>query len=93
MASTGIRVETRARFGFTAAAGSSDDGRIRRLTQPLPPRYAARLFGARAAGARDEDLQAVIAEGLQDQYFQDGGRRAAGLHVQFTDIDYLDIQL
>ncbi|WP_327270777.1 helix-turn-helix domain-containing protein (plasmid) [Streptomyces sp. NBC_01218] len=92
-ASTGIKVETRARFGFTAAAGSSDDGRIRRLTQALPPAYAARLFDAKAAGASDEDLQAVIAEGLQDQYFQDGGRRATGLQVQFTDIDYLDIQL
>lgn len=59
----------------------------------LPPAYAARLFDAKAAGARDDDLQAVIAEGLQNQYFQDGGRRATGLHVQFTDIDYLDIQL
>lgn len=45
--STGIVIETRARFGFTAAPGSTDDGRIRRVTQQLPPQYAARLFDAR----------------------------------------------
>jgi hypothetical protein len=33
--STGIVIETRARFGFTAAPGSTDDGRIRRITQHL----------------------------------------------------------
>ena len=37
----GIVIETRARFGFTAAPGSTDDGRIRRITQHLPPVYAA----------------------------------------------------
>lgn len=30
---TGIVIETRARFGFTAASGSTDDGRMRRITQ------------------------------------------------------------
>lgn len=35
--SGGIVIETRARFGFTAAPGSTDDGRMRRLTQHLPP--------------------------------------------------------
>jgi hypothetical protein len=34
---TGITVETRARFGFTAALGTTDDGRIRLITQHLPP--------------------------------------------------------
>ncbi|SHN26714.1 hypothetical protein SAMN05216499_13049 [Actinacidiphila paucisporea] len=47
---TGIVIETRARFGFTAAPGSTDDGRMRRITQHLPPTYAARLFDAQAAG-------------------------------------------
>lgn len=33
----GITIETRARFGFTAAPGTTDDGRIRLITQHLPP--------------------------------------------------------
>jgi hypothetical protein len=89
--STGIVVETRARFGFSAAPGTTDDGRIRLITQHLPPEYAARLFDAQAAGATDEQLQAVVAEGLQEQYFKDRGRRADGLLVEFTDIDYVEL--
>ncbi|MET7551640.1 XRE family transcriptional regulator [Streptomyces sp. NPDC005500] len=89
--STGIVVETRARFGFTAAPGTTDDGRIRLITQHLPPQYAARLFDAQTAGASEQQLQAVIAEGLQEQYFKDRGRRADGLVVEFTDIDYLEL--
>ncbi|MEU0836610.1 telomere-protecting terminal protein Tpg [Streptomyces sp. NPDC056231] len=88
---TGIVVETRARFGFTAAPGTTDDGRIRLITQHLPPEYAARLFDAQAVGATDEQLQAVVAEGLQEQYFKDRGRRADGLLVEFTDIDYVEL--
>lgn len=33
------------------------------------------------------------AEGLQDIYFRDRGRRAAGLEVEFADIDYIDFEL
>ncbi|MFF7581318.1 telomere-protecting terminal protein Tpg [Streptomyces sp. NPDC008061] len=89
--STGIVVETRARFGFTAAPGTTDDGRIRLITQHLPPQYAARLFDAQTDGASEQQLQAVIAEGLQEQYFRDRGRRAEGLLVEFTDIDYVEL--
>ncbi|MFF3359126.1 telomere-protecting terminal protein Tpg [Streptomyces sp. NPDC002917] len=89
--STGIVIETRARFGFTAAPGTSDDGRIRRITQHLPSQYAARLFEAQAAGASEQQLQNIAAEGLQEQYFKDGGRRADGLLVEFADIDYIEL--
>lgn len=34
----GITVETRARFGYTAPVGTTDDGRFRRLTVHLPRR-------------------------------------------------------
>ncbi len=44
--STGITVETRARFGYTAPVGTTDDGRVRRLTVHLPAAYAQRLFDA-----------------------------------------------
>ncbi|WP_330319170.1 telomere-protecting terminal protein Tpg [Streptomyces platensis] len=88
---TGITIETRARFGFTAAPGTTDDGRIRLITQHLPPAYAARLLDAQAAGATEQQLQNIAAEGLQEIYFKDRGRRADGLLVEFTDIDYVEI--
>ncbi|MEU9313444.1 XRE family transcriptional regulator [Streptomyces sp. NPDC048256] len=92
-AARGIVVETRARFGFTAAPGTTDDGRMRRLTQALPGEYAGRLFSAREHGASESELSAIAAEGLQEIYFKDGGRRADGLSVEFTDIDYIDFGL
>ncbi|MDX3540242.1 XRE family transcriptional regulator [Streptomyces sp. MB09-01] len=88
---TGITVETRARFGYTAPIGTTDDGRMRRLTVHLPPAYAQRLFDAQQQGAPDPELRAIVAEGLQDIYFKDGGTRADQLEVEFTDIDYIDV--
>ncbi|MET7852932.1 XRE family transcriptional regulator [Streptomyces avermitilis] len=88
----GITVETRARFGYTAPVGTTDDGRFRRLTVHLPPAYAQRLFDARDAGASDQEMRGIIAEGFKDVYFQDGGGRAMGLSdVAINDIDYLDL--
>ncbi|WP_329324574.1 telomere-protecting terminal protein Tpg [Streptomyces luteogriseus] len=89
---TGITVETRARFGYTAPVGTTDDGRFRRLTVHLPPTYAQRLFNAREAGASEQQMRQIIAEGLKDIYFQDSGSRALGLSdVTLNDIDYLDL--
>ncbi|MFJ3728577.1 telomere-protecting terminal protein Tpg [Streptomyces sp. NPDC090045] len=88
---TGITVETRARFGYTAPIGTTDDGRMRRLTVHLPPAYAQRLFDARQQGAADRELRAIVAEGLQEIYFKDGGTRADQLEVELTDIDYIDV--
>ncbi|MEV5787761.1 XRE family transcriptional regulator [Streptomyces sp. NPDC052287] len=91
-ATGGITVETRARFGYTAAVGSTDDGRFRRLTVHLPPVYARRLFEARGEGASDQEMRDIIAEGFKEVYFQDGGGRALGLSdVEINDIDYLDL--
>ncbi|MFD4763445.1 telomere-protecting terminal protein Tpg [Streptomyces sp. NPDC058439] len=91
-AATGITVETRARFGYTAPIGTTDDGRFRRLTVRLPATYAQRLFDARDAGAGDQEMRGIIAEGFKDVYFQDGGNRAMGLSdVAINDIDYLDL--
>ncbi|MBK3630870.1 MULTISPECIES: telomere-protecting terminal protein Tpg [Streptomyces] len=87
----GITVETRARFGYSAPAGSTDDGRLRRLTVHLPPAYAGRLFDAQRDGAGDAELRAIVAEGLQEIYFKDGGRRADHLEVELNDIDYIDV--
>jgi hypothetical protein len=86
----GLVIETRARFGFTAAPGTSDDGRVRRITQHLPAEYASRLFAAQEAGAGEQQLRQIAAEGLQEVYFKDHGARASGLQVEFTDIDYVE---
>ncbi|WP_371789662.1 telomere-protecting terminal protein Tpg [Streptomyces albidoflavus] len=90
--SGGITVETRARFGYTAPVGTTDDGRFRRLTVHLPPTYAQRLFDARESGVSEQEMRGIIAEGFKEIYFQDGGDRAAGLSdVTLNDIDYLDL--
>lgn len=91
-ATSGMTVETRARFGYTAPVGTADDGRFRRLTVRLPGSYAQRLFDARGAGAGDREVRGIIAEGFRDVCFQDGGGRAMGLSdVEINDIDYLDL--
>ncbi|WP_327180583.1 telomere-protecting terminal protein Tpg [Streptomyces sp. NBC_01334] len=78
---------------FTAAPGTTDDGRVRRLTQSPPAEYAGRLFSARELGAFESELERIAAEGLQEVYFKDVGRRAGDLTVEFTDIDYVDFGL
>ncbi|MEU3550691.1 telomere-protecting terminal protein Tpg [Streptomyces longwoodensis] len=87
----GITVELRARFGYTAAGGSTDDGRYRRLTVHLPAYYASRLFEARDAGASDQQMREIVALGFQEVYFKDGGARAGDLEVELNDIDYIDV--
>ncbi|SEO62607.1 telomere-protecting terminal protein Tpg [Actinacidiphila rubida] len=90
--SGGIVVETRAQFGYTGAPGSSDQDRMRLLTQHLPPHHAERLFAAQAAGAGEDELRQVVAEALRDVYFRDRGRRARSLEeVRFTTIDYIEL--
>jgi hypothetical protein len=89
----GIIIDTRARFGYTAAPGTTDDARLRHLTQALPPHYAARLFEAQDQGASEQQLRDIAAEGLQEIYFKDRGRRAQDLQVEFTDVDYIEIEL
>lgn len=88
-AQRGIRVELRGRFGFAAAEDSTDDPRMRRLTQTLPPAAATRLLAAQT----EADRQQALAEGLGQAYFRAGGHRASGLNVEITDIDYIDLNL
>ncbi|MGW3360784.1 telomere-protecting terminal protein Tpg [Streptomyces bungoensis] len=89
----GLVVDTRARFGFTAAPGTTDDARLRHLTLALPPRYAARLFEAQDAGAGEDQLRQIAAQALGEVYFRDSGRRAQGLEVEFTDMEQVDFGL
>ncbi|MEU9193276.1 telomere-protecting terminal protein Tpg [Streptomyces hundungensis] len=90
----GIVIDARARMGYTAPIGSTDQDRIRHLTVALPPVYAARLFEAQEQGAGDTRLQEIAAEALKEVYFQDGGRRAGSLEeIRFTDIEHLEFEL
>ncbi|MEV5982586.1 XRE family transcriptional regulator [Streptomyces sp. NPDC052114] len=89
----GLVVSTRARFGFTAAPGTTDDARIRDITQALPPEFADRLFTAREQGADEGRLQQIAAEGLAQMYFRANDTRAHGLGVEFTDVEHIDIEL
>ncbi|MFH9016672.1 telomere-protecting terminal protein Tpg [Streptomyces sp. NPDC017943] len=91
--STGVVIDVRARFGFTAAPGSTDDARLRHITLALPPQYAARLFNAQAAGASEQQLRDIAGQALGEVYFQDSGRRAQGLEVEFTDIEQMEFDL
>ncbi|MGW7674397.1 telomere-protecting terminal protein Tpg, partial [Streptomyces sp. NPDC054775] len=90
----GIVIDTRARLGYVAPIGSTDEDRIRHLTVALPPLYAARLFDAQEAGANDQQLQQIATDALKEVYFQDGGRRAGSLEeVHITDIEHLEFEL
>ncbi|MFJ2774263.1 telomere-protecting terminal protein Tpg [Streptomyces sp. NPDC087300] len=89
----GLVVSTRARFGFEAAAGSTDDARIRDITQALPPEWADRLFTAHEQGAGEQHLKQIAADGLAQMYFRANNSRAHGLGVEFTDVERLDIEL
>ncbi|WP_327398689.1 XRE family transcriptional regulator [Streptomyces sp. NBC_01288] len=90
----GIVIDTRARLGYTAPIGTTDQDRLRHLTVALPPHYAARLFDAQEAGASDQELREIAADALREVYFQDNGRRAGSLEeVRFTDIEYLEFEL
>lgn len=89
----GLVVSTRARFGFEAAAGTTDDARMRDVAAALPPQYADQLFTARERGATEDQLRQIAADGLAQMYFRANNTRAHGLDVEFTDVERLDIEL
>jgi transcriptional regulator with XRE-family HTH domain len=89
----GIMIDVRARFGYTATPGSTDDARVRHLTLALPPGQAARLFEAQEAGLTEDQLRRITAEALGEVYFRDNGRRAHGLEVELTDVLDLEFEL
>lgn len=86
----GLMIETRATFGFTADAGSTDDPRMRRLTEEVPAHLIPDVF--EALRNRDEDqLNKLLGEGLAEEYFRTPGTDAESLDVTFTDIDYVEV--
>lgn len=89
----GFVLHTRAQFGFASSAGSSDDPRLRRITQHLSGAVARELLAAREAGAGEQHQIAIIARALGHSYFRDGGQRGNGLQVAFTDIEFADFRI
>lgn len=89
----GFVLHTRARFGFADAARSSDDPRVRRITQRLSGEVARELFAARDAGAGEQQQLVILARALGHAYFRDGGRRAHGLGIAFSDVEFADFSI
>ncbi|WP_316785112.1 telomere-protecting terminal protein Tpg [Streptomyces sasae] len=89
----GIMIDVRARFGYTATPGSTDEARVRHLTLALPPHHAARLLAAQEAGLSEDQLREIAAEAVGEVYFRDGGRRAHGLEVELSDLVDLQFEL
>jgi hypothetical protein len=77
-------------FGFNAAAGSSDDGRVRGLSQALHHPYPARLLEARHRSADEQELRSIVADAVGEAYFRVSPGRAALHMVRLTDIDYIE---
>lgn len=86
----GLFIETRARFGFTSDAGSTDDPRMRRLTEEVPDHLIPQVFEALRQGDENE-LQKLLGQGLAEEYFRTPGTDAERLDVEFTDIDYIEL--
>ncbi|MDH6576899.1 helix-turn-helix domain-containing protein [Kitasatospora sp. MAP5-34] len=89
----GFYLNAMGQFGYRSAAGSTDDPRLRQITQKLPGSVAAELFAARDAGATESRQLDILARGLQESYFKDGGRRASGLSVEFNGLEWASFEI
>lgn len=89
----GLVVHTRARFGFAAGAGTSDDPRLRLLTVAVPGEVARELFRAWEAGASEGQHEVILGRALGHVYFRAAGRRADALQVRFGEVDFIDFGL
>lgn len=91
----GIKVDVRGKFGFKSPKGTTNDPRYRRLpTSRLDADTTRALYEAKEAGASEEDLAQIVAEGLREDYFTDGGTRAQSLQkVSLTNIDHIRFSL
>ncbi|MEV7027656.1 XRE family transcriptional regulator [Kitasatospora sp. NPDC093558] len=90
----GFTVEVSATFGFKTTGPGTDDPRDRILPpQKLSGDVARRLFEARDAGAGQQEQEKIIAEGLRDAYFTDGGRRARSLEVTLTGLHWAEFSV
>ncbi|MFD7817656.1 hypothetical protein ACFV6E_32765 [Streptomyces sp. NPDC059785] len=80
----------RAWLGFTAAAGSSDDPRLRFLTLSLNEPYPERLFTAQRHGAAETELRAILNDALSTCYFHRDRPAHTRESVNLERIDFLE---
>ncbi|MFJ9714258.1 telomere-protecting terminal protein Tpg [Streptomyces sp. NPDC101234] len=88
----GLVISCRAYFGF-GPEGTSDTGRMRDISAAVSPAHADRILAAQQGGTTDDDLRKLVADALADAYFRVGGGGRAGLHVEFKDVEWLEIRL
>lgn len=82
-------VHFRAWFGFHGAAGTSDDGRMRHISERLPAPYPARLLQARHREADENELRTIVADAVGEAYFRVSP--TGNLHmVRLTNIQYIE---
>jgi transcriptional regulator with XRE-family HTH domain len=89
----GFVLHVQAQFGYQSAAGSTDDPRLRTITQKLPGEVARRLYEAIDAGASQAQQEQLLADALQEHYFKDGGRRASGLVTEINGLQWADFEV
>ncbi|MFG2540120.1 telomere-protecting terminal protein Tpg [Streptomyces sp. NPDC048511] len=89
----GVIVHTRARFGFRAGPGTSDDPRRRLITVHLAGAVTREMLAALDTGAGEQHHRLVLSRALSHAYFRDSGQRAHHLHAVLEDIDFIDFTL
>jgi hypothetical protein len=91
----GIVIDTRARIGYTAPVGTTDEASLRHLpVAALPPRYAARLIETQETGATNQRLRGSPPKRSRRSTSKTTGRRAGHLEeFRFTDIAPLTFEL
>lgn len=57
----------------------------------VSPMNADLILASRESRATDDELHELVAEAIADAYFRREGGGRAGLHVEFKDIEWLDI--
>lgn len=65
---------------------------MRDISAAVSPAHADRILAAQQDGTTDEDLHELVAYALADAYFRVGGGARAGLHVEFKDVEWLEIK-
>ena len=70
-----------------------DAPRLRLITQYLSGAVARELFAAGDDGAGEQQQMVIVARALGHTYFRDWGRRAHGLEITFSDIEFADFSL
>ncbi|MFD6334229.1 telomere-protecting terminal protein Tpg [Streptomyces niveus] len=86
----GLRAYITATFTFSSpSAGTSEDGRERRLNEDLTASETERLLAARDAGAEDRALQ-IVGQSVGEAYFD---LRGTGMDVEVRDLVHIKFEL